>query len=51
MVESLQEEPAHLVAGPTPEHGSDDIVEAQKWHAALGGEVSQDEAGLLHLCL
>lgn len=36
---------------PTAKHAGDDIVESQQRNAAPGGEVRQDEGGLLHLSL
>ncbi|TNN41858.1 hypothetical protein EYF80_047993 [Liparis tanakae] len=51
LVEGLEEEPADAAARPTAEHAGDDVIEPQEGNAALGGQVSQDEAGLLHLSL
>lgn len=51
LVKSLQEEPANSAAWPTTKHTGNDVIEPQEGHSALGGQVSEDEAGLLHLSL
>ncbi len=51
LVKSLQEEPTNFAAWPTTQHAGNDVIETQEGNSALGGQVSQDEAGLLHLSL
>lgn len=51
LIKSLQEEPADSAAWPTTKHASNDVIETQEGNSALGSQVSQDEARLLHLSL
>ena len=51
LVKSLQQEPADSAARPTTKHAGNDVIEAEQGNSASGGQVRQDEAGLLHLGL